>query len=394
DTGGYIPVIEGRTYTAVIQWYGAGDHTFRLESFDHQIETVKKAGAPSLVPGETAHVDFNGELLSGAALFTPAETGLYTVEAGNGAYKFILGEDGVFFDGGHPDDSYVKARLLAGKTYLFYIYNKDKTPASADVKVKLNAEKAFAPVTYNAADAAGTLRYTVIILQDNYVMVREYAEEQGFAKRLCADLIAADGTDYIALVDMYEGNIILWDGYSQYGRDPYPWTDDIFTNDTGKLNTCIGWIDGTVMRNCDVSGALDYAGLLLDAARATYGDKVETNIVLFSASDFKDGARVYPGRYSADDDSNGTWALCDYCNAAYLKAEEVKSKGHKIYSMSVNDRFYASEDMEYPLEERENNFLRRVMKDLSSGEEYYFDIWRGDDIKLAADAVARHITGK
>ena len=332
-------------------------------------------------------------MLSGVARFIPEKTGVYEIDAGRGYYKILVGEEGVFFDDGHQDNDSVEATLLAGRTYLLYIYTVNRTPCAADVIARQVERKEFTPVTYRAEDLAnGPLRYTVIILQDNDILEDLWIEnEQKTATSLCETLLNASGTDYIAVVDMHQGNVILWDNMDAHGRSVYPWTEEIFTSDAAKLKTYFSWLSGSADNKCNIGGAIDRAGELLDAARATYGDAVETNIVLYTGADAAEGWSMYPGYYSSDPDSNGTWALQGCCNGAYWTASFEKAKGHKIYTVNFDHRGYYAFDMFYPVEEKEAAFLNRFVKDLSSGDGYYYAVTEPDEMAGAVEAVGKHI---
>ena len=165
-------------------------------------------------------------------------------------------------------------------------------------------------------------------------------------------------------------------------------------SDGDKFKNCIAAIDGTGNSKCNIAGALDYAGKLLDAVRATYGDNAKTNIVLFSGADNTVGISYTLGRYSDDPDGNGAWANDSCCNATYWMSLITKSRGHSIYVLSANRRGYVTFGDFVPLEESYNNYLRRFLKDLASGDGYYWDLDKKEDVVPAMESVAGKITAR
>ena len=393
DTLRYVPMKVGRTYVIDCFWDEPGDYEVRAVTLKRQVEEAAEAGAPLLTEGTEVRVEYDGTEESGIVRFTPGTTGNYEINAGRGVYKVIVGEEGVYFSNGHPDDSSVKAELIGGNTYLIYLYNLQHKPVSLNVKVSRQEGKTFTPVTYREQDlSGGPLYYTVLIFQDTPVMKEDLiAGEKKGAISFCEELDRSAGKSYVAIVDLYGENVLLWENYSKYGRDPYPWTEEIFSSDLNVLRTRIGWIDGSGKGSTDLYGALNYAGMLLDAVHATYGNQVQTNIVLCSAGDVSSGAKFPIGKYSGDPDSNITWALENCCNAAFWMAECVRSKGNRIHVMSPTYRGHESFGIFYPLDERDNAFVSRFMKDISDGDGYYYDLDHSGDAESSMKSIAERI---
>ena len=381
----------GTVYDLRIRPYDAGELAVRIVSFADQLSAARASGAPVLREGEKVRVTYDGTMVDGYALFTPAATGLYEISSNPDVCMCLCGADGSY--GSIMADYRIRdAALIGGETYLLHFYD----PAEADISVKRVDKGKYEPVPFVAEDlAAGPLRYTVLIVDDTSLADGVAASERAAALRLCQALSEAPGKSYIAIVSMgmYMAGTKNTTFFvtSRYDREN-PRVSDIFSSDQADYEAWIDYISGQTSKGCDINTALGYADDLLRAVTDTYGGAVETNIVLCTDGDNKDANGMYYGPYTTDSRVLSEWADASCCNLSYRTARFVSSK-YPLYVLGINVGRYHYYYGEHPISEEATAVCERFIADLASAPAYAYSFERDGDMAVEmgriADAILR-----
>lgn len=378
----YMPLVAGVTY--IIYAWGDDPYTLRIISFADQLNQARQAGAPMLSEAESVHISYDGTEASGIALFTPETSAYYTIRTESGMYKEILGPDEyIDYDYGDSSNETLKAYLIAGETYMLFFSTRNRSAIDFDVTVSSVLPSSYT-VGYNEADLqAGPLRYTVIILDDTY-MDEEIAEaEREAAMRLCEELAAA-GTSYVCIMGMYSESV--------YGPYPGDYRDEpLFTTDLEVLRNRINVVQGDGI-SVNIYETLTKARNMLNGAKKTYGDAVETNIVMCCGGKNTAGGNDRRGRYSSVPIRTiEEWAMPKVCNAVYRLARWVGSV-HPMYVICLGEqRGSASAWGFWPISDAAEEFYRGYMRDLASDGKYYFA--HAEELDDTMGTIAYRITG-
>ena len=376
-----IPLKAGKTYV-LSPWLSTGESIdLRIVSFADELKKAQNLPLLTGLEEEGLQVSYTGEEDCVAARFTPAVTGSYTISLDDrNVYKVICGKENVY--GYEYDYSYMNAELIAGEEYLIYVRIKSGTDGTGTLRVTLNPidvttyPLARTPAQIAAELAAGPVRYTVLILDDDSetsgLEGNAVVEDQKkAAMELCQALSAAPGTNYIAVVSMGWYRLTLSNVTAEVLTNPM-----LFTSDLDILQEAINWVDGNSQKGCDISMALEIAQKLLDPVQEAYGPAVQTNIVLFT-----DGGNSFAEYMSQQEkgpymeDTYSSWASPHWCNACYTKARFVGAK-YPIYVANINAvHGYGYVSAFEPISPEEQAFLNRFLKDLSTGEGRYFEIY-------------------
>lgn len=371
----------GRTYYVDVDAWNTGAFTLRVISFADQLKEAEAQGAPVLTLGKTVDVHYDGVSDATPVRFTPPESGRYVIQLNGSCRAELCGEDGPHGGDSADYSMNLKSELIGGETYILYVWQSEH--AETDVKVTAKADTdtkgTFAPVTVNAADLdAGPLHYTVLILDDDHLEEGSANDLKERAIQFCRTLAEGPGESYVAVVGLYNDTAIYCDhttdvGFAGWGDNSkmYQLTDEIFTKDLSLLSKWIGWITGDGDK-CDLYTGLALADGLLDAARAAYGDAVDTNIVVISDADVATGASLGSGPYNTEKDVIHEWGDYSRFNACLMKAGYVRSK-HPIYSVSMSGgrgyRLFGDFSL---ISEAAGAACDRFMADLASGLSYAY----------------------
>ena len=204
------------------------------------------------------------------------------------------------------------------------------------------------------ADAAGNDRYTVLVLDASGSMWgTPAAKQREAAQKFCSDILSAEGTNYVALVEL----------------DTRASVKCNFTTDIDEISekiSKVGEYGGT-----NYGSALETAGSLLESI-----DPSNTRNIVFCSDGLPEaGDRSETGPYTAADDT-----FYKYANAAYSVAADMKDD-YNIYTLG----FFHS------LSGKRLDFGRKVMKDLASSSSNYYDVTDPDQLLFTFGDVAQNV---
>ena len=206
----------------------------------------------------------------------------------------------------------------------------------------------------------GSVRFNVLILDTSGSMsgTPEDIQKQA-ALKFCESVLRAQGENFVAIVSLNSHANTVCD----------------FTSDINVLETAVNNMYASGGTN--INEALEAASALMDSAVAIYPEGIR-NIILCSDGCPESGSIALFGHYSIFD----SLSYYAYANKAYSTAETIKEKGDTIYSLG----FFHS------LSGSELNFGRRVLLDISSGSNFYFEIVDANDLEFTFGEVAETIT--
>ena len=386
----YFPLIEGKTYYV----YSSAAGNVRVISLKDQIAQARQNGAPVLTTENSVTLHYDGTEASATILFTPALTAQYDFTLTSYLCLDVFGEEGVAIDFNSSSSVY-SAKLLGGQTYILYGWNSNETSVDTEVHVTQHTKTDFTSVTRNEDDLEnGPLRYTVLILQGNHLSDEMRADQKAAARRFCEEMAQESGESYVAIVGTMDRTLILWEDMTpnQSIWRPYTATDRLFSADLDVLSQRIDMLEATDSRKTDLFAALEVAEGLLDAAVATYGDRVETNIVVFSDGELSNGTYCDRGPYTRDGKPATEWgAGSSFYNAVYRYSQYIKEK-YDIYTLALNgERWIHSFLGSWLISDEAVAFLRMFLRDISSGKDFNYEWWGEDGIELEAENIANAI---
>jgi hypothetical protein len=206
------------------------------------------------------------------------------------------------------------------------------------------------------SQSTSTTRYTVLVLDTSGSMAgTPLTRTKQAAVKFCEQIMVADGDNYVAVVS-----------FNTSASTVCNFSDDL-TALTGAINRLVS--TGSTSQYA----ALVLADTLLENAVVPGAIK---NIVVMSDGLPETGVYSDSGPYTSSD-----YGYYRYANAAYTKAQELKSK-YYIYSLG----FFHS------LSGNTLTFGRRFMSDLQNAG--YYDVVNPDDIDFVFGEIAKDITKK
>ena len=228
---------------------------------------------------------------------------------------------------------------------------------SAVITAMVNGTSVECIISVIRKSNSGTVRYNVLILDLSSSMDGiPLAREKEAAKKFCDKVLASQGDNYLAIVELRGNAKIL----------------STFTNNADALKKAINGLKS--VGNTNMNEALQKAGELL--ASAPGGKDVMKNIILCSDGLPKKGTTLANGRYTAAD-----YGSYQYANAVYRTASALKSKNYFIYALG----FF------HKLTGKKLKFGKVLMKDIASRDKYYI-ITDPDDVNGVFDDIADKIT--
>ena len=206
-----------------------------------------------------------------------------------------------------------------------------------------------------------TIRYNVLILDNSTSMKGDpFKKEKAAAKRFCKKVLAADGTNYVAL-------IVLTNGSAKVTCK--------FTKSYDTIAAAIDAKKSATATLSDINEALAQAGTLLKDKKS--GTNVMKNIILCSDGLPNACPKLAEGKYKEADNPKHF----AYANKTYKTDVALKDKGYFVYALGF---FQNSKD-------KDLSFGKRHMKDLASKDKYY-EIDDPDDFEDAFDDITETIT--
>lgn len=228
---------------------------------------------------------------------------------------------------------------------------------SAVITAMVNGTSVECIISVIRKSNSGTVRYNVLILDLSSSMDGiPLAREKEAAKKFCDKVLASQGDNYLAIVELRGNAKIL----------------STFTNNADALKKAINGLKS--VGNTNMNEALQKAGELL--ASAPGGKDVMKNIILCSDGLPKKGTTLANGRYTAAD-----YGSYQYANAVYRTASALKNKNYFIYALG----FF------HKLTGKKLKFGKVLMKDIASRDKYYI-ITDPDDVNDVFDDIADKIT--
>ncbi|MDO4632651.1 MAG: Ig-like domain-containing protein [Eubacteriales bacterium] len=228
-----------------------------------------------------------------------------------------------------------------------------KAAGSAYITAKVKGKTKKCLVSVLKKDA--TYRYNVLILDMSGSMRKSPDSAQRVAaKRFCARVLSAEGTNYVAVVALNSRSPKMCD----------------FTNNYETLAKCID--RQKISGRTNMNAALETAGNLLASVRAS-GGNIQKNIILCSDGLPTLGTSAKVGHYTRANHKK----KYKFANSCYTTAERLKNKGYFIYALGF---FHNAKG---------NNltFGKQLMKDLASRDKYYI-IQDSNDLSEIFDTIS------
>ena len=224
---------------------------------------------------------------------------------------------------------------------------------------------AMIPISGQALSQNDIVRYSVLILDTSGSMAgAPHVVQNKAAKIFCDSVLAADGTNYIAIV----------------GIDTQSYKICDLTDNVNELYTFIDSIDA--FGGTDISGALRISSSILDGI--TDEANIVKNIVLCSDGLPESGHYKTTGRYTWSDGRK----YYDYANAAYNDASSIKEKNSDLSLYTLG--FFHS------LSGWELAFGQQLMNDIQNAG--YYEVTDPDQLEFTFGEIAekkkKKATGK
>ena len=377
-----ITMLSGVTYLLHPSLSEGESAGLRIVSYADELKEAKARSLPALTGREeqNTRIAYTGAQDCVAARIVPAATGEYRVSLSGNLYKAVCGEHGVY---GSENGNYsIDASLIAGEEYLLYVRSGSGEPAEGEVRVTLKARNTQNDYPLErtqqqiAAELAqGPVRYTVLIFDDDGELgtngnTAVIEDQKQTARELCEALAAASGTSYVALVGMGTYQRAMGTTPTQVCTDP------CFTADLNALRSAIDdWFWGGSRAGCDIMGALREADRLLYPVQTVYGTAAEVNVVLISDGGNKSSGPDKGPYMVYDHNLTESWVNPRWCNSCHSAARYYKSL-YPLYVVNINS--YKSLGNSYdtwPVSGETYVFLARFLRDLSSGDGYYREMY-------------------
>ena len=204
-------------------------------------------------------------------------------------------------------------------------------------------------------NTSSTVRYSVLILDTSGSMEGTPATKQKeAATRFCTSVLAADGTNYVAIVRLNSSSTV--------GKD--------FTDNLDELTAYINSLNA--FGGTNINQALLVAGNLLDGVTEPNAIK---NIILCSDGLPESGSTSYTGPYSSSDSSY----YYSYGNAVYSTSGSLKAS-FSIYTLGFFHSLSGSDLV----------FGQRLMQDIQNAG--YYEVNDPDDLEFTFGEIADDIT--